>query len=45
MNYSQSSGSTIGIEFIQRLDETEKDCKGELTASMHMYTKFKQCID
>ncbi|KAG1176104.1 hypothetical protein G6F70_000068 [Rhizopus microsporus] len=25
MNYSQSSGSTIGIEFIQRLDETEKD--------------------
>lgn len=29
MNYSQSSGSTIGIEFIQRLDETEKDCKRE----------------
>ncbi|EIE76212.1 hypothetical protein RO3G_00916 [Rhizopus delemar RA 99-880] len=27
MNYSQSSGSTVGQDFIQKLDETEKDCK------------------
>ncbi|CAO3674875.1 unnamed protein product [Rhizopus stolonifer] len=30
MNYSQSSGSLVGQEFIQKLDHTEKDCKYSL---------------